>query len=121
MSDEPKLDFVFDGFKPSKKENDNCEGLIFKAEVTQYRTRRGFAFTTKFNKMKVLSCKGCEKCGPLEDLIYEFIDNESPIIGVETVQTGKLYTFSLCNMYRDYESGYVEDFDIEVTEYKQPT
>lgn len=95
----------------------NCKGMFFKAEVTQYRTVRGIAFTTKINKMKSLSCKGCEHCGPLEDIIYEFIDNESPILGLDKVENGKLYTFNLCNMYRDWESGYVEDYDLEINEY----
>ena len=111
------MDILKDLILDEPKPENTCKGLIFKAEVTQYRTNRGFAFTTKINKMKSMSCKGCEKCGSLEDIIYEFISNDSPIIGFYKVENGKLYTFNICNMYRDWETGYVEDYDLEIVEY----
>ena len=98
----------------------DCIGMVFKASVTQYPTSKGFAFTTRFNKLKKMSCKGCEKCGSLEDIIGEFICTNSTILGLNKIQNNKLYEFKICNIYRDYETGYVEDYDLEIVEYKPP-
>lgn len=103
----------------NKKEN-ACKGQIFKADVSFYRTSRGFAETTKLNLMKRMSCPGCEYCGWVFEEIskigygYDFtIPNE--------IEHGKFYTLVMTNPNRDWETGVVDDWDVEVVEFEPQT
>jgi len=92
-----------------------CKGVVYKADVQHCKTQRGVLFSVRLNKMKRLSCPGCEQCGFLEDDLGEIDPKHWPIIGIATVEPGKLYTIDVVNIGRDLESGYVDAWDLKVT------
>ena len=97
---------------------DKCKGVIFRADVQNFQTQKGMGFSVRLNKMKRLSCKGCMECGGLESYFGE-ISNEWPIVGIEKVEHGKLYSLQVVNIEKDFESGIVDGWDLGLVEYKE--
>lgn len=95
--------------------NPECRGVIFKARVSTYNTKRGIGFTIRLDRMNKLSCPGCEQCGWVDETLEDWISytGEPPLNFLE-VENGKLYTIGICNESRDYETGVINDFDLEV-------
>lgn len=108
---------MIDNLKLKEGKKNNCKGLVFRGEHSNYVTSRGIASTTKLNLLKTKSCGGCETCGWLCDS-FKDMHLDGGIIDFETVEHGKLYTIEICNMSKDYESGIVEDYDLKVIECK---
>lgn len=96
---------------------DKCRGAIFKADVQHCKTERGILFSIRLNKVKRLSCKGCEQCMVLEDEFGEIDPEYRPILDVKKVKHGKLYTIEYCNILTDCETGYADSWDLRVVEY----
>jgi len=59
--------------------------------------------------LKKKSCPGCEKCG---FLLEDLSQNESVII--PEIEHDELYTVVVTNISKDWETGYVDDWDLEV-------
>lgn len=95
---------------------DKCKGVIFKADVGYFQTKRGFASSFRMNIMKRMSCPGCYVCGWLDEQLGE-ISNDWPVIGIQKVEHGKLYRLEICNETRDWESGCVDGWDLRLVEY----
>jgi hypothetical protein len=91
-----------------------CYGIVYRANVHSFITKRGVGRTVRLNKLKRFSC-GCEKCRWFEDSIGE-ISEDWPILGLESVEHGKTYTITSCNESRDFETGYIDDWDFQVVE-----
>lgn len=94
-----------------------CKGIIYRGTVSMCNTSRGFMQTIRLNKLKRMSCSGCSKCGWQDDIYGMFCVEENPILGFETIEDQKLYTLNICNEQTDWETGYVDAYDIEVNEY----
>lgn len=95
----------------------SCKGQVFKASVNNFTTRkRGFGFEIRLVPMKRMSCPGCEKCGWLHENFNE-INNDWPILNIENCEDGKFYTIGICNELRDYESGMIDAWDLQLIEY----
>ena len=99
------------------KTKESCDGAIFRADVQNYRTKRGgFGFTIKLNPVKKLSCPGCEKCG-WQDFEFGEVCNDWPINGIESVEHGELYIISVCNESTDWETGQIDDWELCVEKF----
>ena len=94
-----------------------CRGIIFKADVQHCKTKRGVLFSVRFNKMKKMSCLGCEHCMGLEDQFNEIDWGYWPILDIEKVKDGKLYTIEYCNIQKELETGYADSWDLRMKEY----
>jgi hypothetical protein len=93
--------------------NDVCKGLIFKCKVNNFiNSKNEIIFSTRFIPVKKLSCQGCPTCGALMDSL-----KESLIYGIlpltTTSEDGKLYMLGFSNVSTDWETGQVDDFDLE--------
>lgn len=96
--------------------SNSCKGQIFRADVQMCMTKRGVMFSVRLNKLKRMSCPGCEYCSWITDDLSEIDPDHWPIIGIESAEHGKLYTLEMCNVGRDYETGMVDEWDLRVVE-----
>lgn len=96
---------------------DTCTGKVYKSSVQRFPTHKGFGMSIRLNELKRRSCS-CNKCQYLEDDINEFMCHEG-IIGIEDVKDGKLYTVGYTNISTDWESGIVDDWDLELIEIEE--
>ena len=108
------LDYLLADLSP---EQENCKGMVFKADVQHCRTERGVLFSVRLNKMKRMSCPGCINCGGTEDSLSEIDPEIWSILDIEKCKHGKLYTLEYCNIRTDWETGYVDSFDLRAVEY----
>lgn len=61
----------FDEFYEREGEPEPCKGLVYRAQESRYLTQKGFAQRIELNKLKRMSCPGCDTCGPMEDFLKE--------------------------------------------------
>ena len=94
----------------------DCGGLFYRADVSQYSTDKGFSLKINLNKLKRKSCEGCGECGFIEDDLQERLCNEVLPINMETVEHGKIYRLITTNWSIDWETGIVDDWDLELIE-----
>lgn len=95
-----------------------CNGTVFRANVQMCRTARGIMFSVRLDKLKRKSCPGCEKCGWIDEELSQ-VDNDNPIIGIESCEHGELYTLTTCNHSTDWETGQVDGWDLKVVPYHE--
>ena len=100
------------------KEVKVCQGTIYRADVYQGKTSRGIGFYVRLNEIKKYSCKGCETCGWQNDYLQE-VNKDWPILDLENAVHGKLYRLTTVNESKDWETGYVDEFDLKIIEYKE--
>ena len=60
----------------------------------------------------------CDKCWSMMDMLQEEAAERRVIMPVSPVN-GALYIAEVVNVSRDWETGYVDDWDIEFVEYKE--
>ena len=106
--------------KLTSDDKESCNGIIYKADVQHCSTARGVLFSIRLNKMKRLSCPGCKQCGFIEDDLG-MVSLIWPIIGIEKAEHNKLYALVPCNESRDYESGYIDSWDLKLVGYDEET
>jgi hypothetical protein len=97
--------------KPAK-----CLGMVFRADVYHGKTKKGLMYSVRLNLVKSLSCSGCDSCGGLSDSIDE-ISRDWPIINIHEAKHGKFYRLIPCNMSTDWETGYVDSWDLKIVEF----
>jgi len=95
-----------------------CIGKVYRANVSHCQTKTGVLFAVRLQEMKRLSCPGCEYCSWLDECLGE-ISLDWGITNIVEVEDGKLYTITVCNVQRDWESGMVDDWDLKLVEYKE--
>jgi hypothetical protein len=96
-----------------------CRGRIYRADVQHYVGKReDIVLKLVLRPLLRESCPGCEKCGWLLEQINEFVENDR-VIGMESIEKGRKYTFRIANICKDWETGIVEDFDIEAVEVRK--
>ena len=100
--------------KAEIKEKDGkniCKGRFYRVAHSKFINKAGaIVFTTAFRPLKRKSCKGCEKCGWLDEDLQE--RNLSDILWEEFNQDD-IVTVVICNEHTDWESGYVDDYDLK--------
>lgn len=97
-----------------------CQGNIFKASVSTYRTKRGFGQTVRFTRSARLSCPGCANCGWELEAISE-ISQDWPVLGIEEAKDGAFYGLELCSQSRDWETGLIDGWDLQISPYQPAT
>jgi hypothetical protein len=96
--------------------NDNCSGLIFKAEVQSFMDKRHtYVNTYKIVLLRRKSCK-CINCQILYDCYLESCSNECWPILPDNITNGLLYTLNIINEHKDWETGNVDDYDFTFVE-----
>ncbi len=88
-----------------------CSGLIFRTSISNYKTPR-FAVhhDISFHLLKRKSCPGCSECGGY----YDMLTDSSYIIHYpDDIKHNDLVTLQYTNVHRDWESGIVDDWDVE--------
>jgi hypothetical protein len=97
----------------------SCSGTVFKADVQNFRTNKGgFGFSVRLVPVKRLSCTGCEACGWQSEAFSE-VGNDWPILNIETAEHDKLYEVGVCNIGTDWETGQVDEWDLELIPYEK--
>jgi hypothetical protein len=107
------LSIDFSDLLETETTDTGCQGNIYKASVSVYKTKRGFAQTIRLNRSARLSCPGCSYCGWQYESIDE-IGHDWPVLGIEDAEDGKFYGLSICNHSSNWESGLVDDWDLEM-------
>ena len=88
----------------SKKEP--CKGRFYRYTQSAYRANDGSIQNKEvFKLLKSISCKGCEKCGWIEDDITEVISHEGVIPTYDTFTHGDTAYWYTDGDY-DYEYGW---------------
>ena len=109
----------FKNIETNEKIND-CKGKIYKFKQNYFKNAKGhYIYKETMVPQKRLSCPGCEVCGWLIESLDEMnqytYDNGPPI---EYPEHNALYELSVTNQSRDWESGVVDDYDIEFVKVK---
>ena len=96
-----------------------CKGKIYRGIQNAYIGSKGeYVYQERMIPLKRKSCPGCKKCGYLQDAINDELFNESfPIIN--DIQDQALYELQIVNESRDYESGMIDDWEIEFVKVKE--
>lgn len=97
--------------------------LVFRCEKTAWVGSAGdINFRTRYRPLK---SKAVGDTFMMEDDLHEFLvghdynhDNADPII--HNGKNGRLYEVNYTNVSTDWESGIVDGYDIELTEYVEP-
>lgn len=101
-------------------EVDECKGLFFRASTCVYRSdstgNDRFVQKMELRLLKKRSCPGCGRCGIVLDELKEFAAHGS--IDLTDIKHGRIYTPKVTNISRDWETGIIDDWDIEFVEVK---
>lgn len=100
----------------SSEYKSDCKGLIFRGYNKQFKTKAGFCQKIELRFMKRISCKGCLDCGGLMESVQMHLECDLNFLGFDKVEHDKYYTFRFINLSRDWESGLIDDYDIEIQE-----
>ncbi len=103
-------------FEEQRTDVEPCTGLVYRADVANVVTKRGFMSSIRMNELKRKSCK-CSARDYIKDCISDMID--IPILNLEEAEHSKLYTVQIVNERRDWETGHVDDFDLQLTKIKE--
>jgi hypothetical protein len=96
---------------------EHCKGLTFRGFYNQYYLDGKFEIKQGIKLLKRKSCSGCEQCFFLHDALRELSDIEGAIVlPKEGLRNGKLYSVQIINESRDWESGMVDAYDLEIFE-----
>lgn len=91
-----------------------CKGKIYRCRINAYisPTTGQYVRTERMVPMKRLSCPGCEKCGYLDEYMSEDLHCAGELAVEPDLEHGALYEFKITRQYRDWETGYVDDFEM---------
>ncbi len=97
-----------------------CKGQIFRGRASVFLNTKGiYIYQERMIPMKRLSCTGCDSCGSLIGLLSEgYLEMDTrPII--QDIEDGALYQLRIVNESKDWETGHVDDFDLEFVKTKE--
>jgi len=96
-----------------------CKGLVFKGYSSGFYIRNKKETKIEFREgirlLKRKSCAGCKECG----MFYEILSDGTlfnHISILNNIKNDQLYTLKVTNISTDFETGIVDDFDIELVE-----
>lgn len=88
---------------------DICKGLFFRLRLNTYYQDGRYVEKKEMRLLKRLSCKGCAKCGWIEENLREEAFGSPPIEIDEEVDQG-IYIVGVTDISRDCETGIVDDW-----------
>jgi hypothetical protein len=114
-----------DTFKYGKPEDEPCKGLIFRCRVNIYQNSQGaYVETKRMIPLIRQSCKGCEKCGWLTDMMDEEIDLcvnwHNGSLFTDDPEDGGTYEYKVTSTSTDWETGIVDDYTTGFVKVKGP-
>ena len=94
-------------------EKTKCLGLFYRGRINSYANARGdYVYKESMTLLKRKSCPGCNNCYFLHDNLREIASEEyRPII--RNIEDGALYSLQAVNPSRDWETGIIDDWDLE--------
>ena len=113
------MNFI-EGLKESEfelPEGEKCRGLFFRGYHSTYYQDGKFERKEGIRLLKKMSCPGCKNCGYLLDDVQDFIYGGGLIF--PEIKHGALYSIHYTNFSKDWESGIVDDYDLEIYEVKE--
>lgn len=77
-----------------------------------------YNFQLKFRPLKTLSCPGCQQCCYIDDtddvlFMFENFTEGGIVDHVMRATPGSIYQLKITNVSTDWETGYVDDYDLE--------
>ena len=96
----------------------DCKGQIYRFALDRWvGSDADVNVRYRYRYLASKSCSGCEKCAWLNEALREHLSNLAYGFGGEvheydTPVVGALYQLKMVNVSTDWESGYVDDFDI---------
>lgn len=98
-----------------------CRGLVFRLRKNVYWDGNSYNENTQMYLLKKKSCtdENCFSCMALREELHKRAcdSNYRPIINMHV--PGGLYELQVTNISRDWESGVVDDWDLEFTYIKE--
>lgn len=97
---------------------DECKGLFFRVGINDYfvNERSEYTYSTRLRLLKSISCPGCSQCQWLLDDYGEC--GAMPILP-DDLSNGDVVTLEATNISHDYETGYVDGYDLQFVKVKQ--
>ncbi len=108
----------FENLPETGQSTEDCKGLVYRGYVNEFYFDGRYELKQGLRKLKKKSCPGCYHCGYLEDEMNEFISMDTRII-IPEIEHGELYTLTISNVSRDWESGIADDWDMEFIKIKE--
>lgn len=96
--------------------SETCKGIKFRGYASTFWSGYKLESRCGVRFLKKDSCAGCSKCAHFDEFMEETPEN---IIGLNEVEHGKLYTLRVTNISRDWESGIVDEWDLQLVELNQ--
>ena len=97
-----------------KSSEPECKGLVFRGYRSTFYSKGRLEMRQGVRLLKSKSCPGCNKCRWETDEIREAIDCNSLIM--PGIKDGALYGLHAVNISKDWETGYVDAYDLEIYE-----
>lgn len=98
-----------------QEEKSTCKGLFFRAVRNKfYIKEKRIVEHLELRFLKKKSCPGCEKC----DFLWYDLQESDESISLSHIEQDKIYSPVITNISRDWETGYIEDWEIEFQEIK---
>lgn len=89
-----------------------CKGLFYRFRRSTWKGRDGsLNYKDSFRPLRSLSCPGCDDCGSISDSIDML---ELNIGYPNNLKGGELLKAKISNVHRDWETGQVDDWDVEL-------
>ena len=108
-----------DLFPDPPEEKVPCKGKVYRGKINNFiNANSEVILQQRMIPMKRKSCPGCENCYPLEEELHERIndfDYMAPIFP-EKIKHGQLYKLKVTGVGRDWETGIVDEWDLEFVE-----
>ena len=100
-------------YKKQKTTPKKCNGMVFRGRLNAFvNSKWEYVYQERMLPLKRKSCPGCEQCGYLDEYLHEFTSMGTlPII--ENIEHGAIYSLQVVNQSREWETGIVDDWDIE--------
>ena len=93
-----------------------CKGQVFKGYASLFCHKGRVERRQGIRLMKSLSCPGCEHCGG-GWMLSEGPDHiDCGTLLMPEIENGKLYEIRMANESRDWETGYIDEYDLEIVE-----
>ena len=95
-------------------EKNSCKGRYYRGRKNTFVSKKGeYYYIEKMIPLKKLSCVGCEHCDYLDDELNEFTSSGYLLPTINNIEDGGLYKLELVNVSTDFETGYVDDYELE--------
>lgn len=87
-----------------------CKGRFYRVVKNKFIGKEGsINFSKKYRPLKTISCKGCAYCDSLD---YDLRESELNIVDIGS-NHGDIVQLIITNLSHDWESGLVDDWDLE--------